>query len=66
MWLDAVSVSLLMAGNVEGDLARSIGARPYLIKNKVSDEVQLLINKFGSEPGARRCQGRHRGEHDHR
>jgi hypothetical protein len=48
VWLDAVSVSLLMAGKVEGDLAKSIGALPYLIKNKVSDEVQLLINKFGS------------------
>jgi hypothetical protein len=48
VWLDAVSVSLLMAGKVESDLAKSIGARRYLIKNKVSDEVQLLINKFGS------------------
>ena len=57
VWLDAVSASLLLAGKVEGDLARSVGANPYVTKNKVYDELTDLINRFGSNLAAPGLQG---------
>ena len=57
VWLDAISASLLLAGKVEGDLARSVGANPYVTKNKVYDELSDLINRFGSKLAAAGLQG---------
>jgi len=57
VWLDAISASLLLAGKVEGDLARSVGANPYVTRNKVYDELSDLINRFGSNLAAPGLQG---------
>src|SRR4030088_3571758 len=57
VWLDAISASLLLAGKVEGDLARSVGANPYVTRNKVYDELADLINRFGSNLAAPGLQG---------
>ena len=48
VWLDAISASLLFAGKSEGNLAKALGDRPYILKNKVYEEVATIINKFGS------------------
>src|SRR4030088_2100346 len=57
VWLDAISASLLLAGKVEGDLARSVGANPYVTRNKVYDELSDLIGRFGSNLAAPGLQG---------
>jgi len=57
VWLDAISASLLLAGKVEGDLARSVWANPYVTRNKVYDELSDLINRFGSNLEATGLQG---------
>src|SRR3977135_1738302 len=54
----AISAWLLLAGKVEGDLARSVGSNPYVPNNKVYDELSDLINRFGSNleaPGLQRA-----------
>jgi hypothetical protein len=54
LWLDSVSASLLFVGKISGNLAKATGQSPYLLKNKVYDEIALLIDRFGSnlaEPG---------------
>jgi hypothetical protein len=52
VWLNAVSASLLLAGKVDSDLARALGANPYVTKNKVFDELAGLIKRFGSDLAA--------------
>src|ERR1043166_1103746 len=54
VWLDSASISVLLAGKVGGDLARSVGSRPYIMRNRVYDEISQIIERFGSnlgEPG---------------
>jgi pimeloyl-ACP methyl ester carboxylesterase len=51
VWLDARSISLLIAGEVRGVLAQSMGHQPFIINNAVTAEVKFLIGSFGSESG---------------
>jgi hypothetical protein len=48
VWLDSTSTSLLLAGNIVGNLAKLVGNKPYVLKTKVYDELSLLLNRFGS------------------
>jgi hypothetical protein len=55
--LDTASASLLVAGKIDGDLARALGASPFIIKNKVFDELAELIKRFGSNLGTAGAAG---------
>jgi hypothetical protein len=52
VWLNAVSASVLLGGKVDGDLARVLGANPYVTKNKVYDELADLVRRFGTNLAA--------------
>jgi pimeloyl-ACP methyl ester carboxylesterase len=58
VWLDSTSASLLMAGEVVGNLEKSLGARPHVIDNAVAKELRTIITRFGSSPGANKEQYR--------
>ena len=47
VWLDSTSASLLMAGQISGNLEKSLGSRPYVIENAVTNELKAVIAKFG-------------------
>jgi pimeloyl-ACP methyl ester carboxylesterase len=47
VWLDSTSASLLMAGQISGNLEKSLGSRPYVIENAVTKELKTVIAKFG-------------------
>jgi pimeloyl-ACP methyl ester carboxylesterase len=48
VWLDSTSTSLLMAGQISGNLEKSLGSRPYVIENAVTNELKTIIAKFGT------------------
>jgi hypothetical protein len=48
VWLDAASASLLIAGKVSGNLAKSVGGNPHVLETKVYAELVQLVNRFGS------------------
>lgn len=52
LWLDSTSISLLMGNQIVGELEKAIGSKPYLSRNKVSDEVAALIRMFGAKRAA--------------
>src|SRR5262249_5586659 len=52
VWLHAASASVLLGGKVDGDLARVLGANPYVTKNKIYDEFADLVRRFGTNLAA--------------
>ena len=48
IWLNATAASVLLSGQIRGDLAKSIGDKPFLSKNAVTDELSKIVAKFGS------------------
>jgi hypothetical protein len=46
-WLNPGSVSLLLSGKVVGDFAKVVGEKPYVLPNRVTDELSHIIKHFG-------------------
>jgi pimeloyl-ACP methyl ester carboxylesterase len=47
LWLNAGSVSLLLSGKIVGDFAKAVGERPFVLQNKVTDELSFIVKNFG-------------------
>jgi hypothetical protein len=54
VWLDSISASFLLSGKPIGALADSVGAKPYVSRNKVTEELRNIIKRFGVVSAARK------------
>jgi pimeloyl-ACP methyl ester carboxylesterase len=52
VWLDSTSTSLLMAGQMDGNLEKLLGSNPYVIENAIAKELKSVIAKFGTAVGS--------------
>jgi pimeloyl-ACP methyl ester carboxylesterase len=56
VWLDSTSASLLMAGQLGGNLEKLLGSNPYVVENAVTKELKSVIVKFGTAIGSNNNQ----------
>lgn len=58
IWLDSLSLSLIMAGFADENLQLIVGKSPYIWHGAKYDEIKDILNKFGGRPTA---QSKHFG-----